>query len=60
MIFELELELDLDILLVPAVSKVFGLQSPNLACSLPLMGECALSYFWKPITFDLGAMTLTP
>ena len=38
---------------VPAVSRVFGLQSPNLVCILHLRGRCAVAYFWHPVTFDL-------
>ena len=44
-------DIEFDLVLPPAVSKVFWLQSPNLACTLSLMHLCAL--LWSS---DLGAV----
>ena len=38
-------DLDLEILVVPAVIKVFQLQPPYLVCTLPVTGRCAEACF---------------
>ena len=52
-------DLELGNLVDAAVSKVLMLTWPICACELPMKARCAWAWNFGPVTFNLGAVTLT-